>query len=34
VSFPGGPSVMIKLHHNIGGLPERMSKPPGTIEWE
>ncbi len=24
VSFTGGPSVMIKSHHNVGGLPERM----------
>ena len=24
VSFPGGPSVTIKSHHNVGGLPERM----------
>jgi GMP synthase (glutamine-hydrolysing) len=24
VSFSGGPSVMIKSHHNVGGLPERM----------
>jgi len=24
VSFDGGPSVMIKSHHNVGGLPERM----------
>ena len=25
VSFAGGPSVTIKSHHNVGGLPERMS---------
>jgi GMP synthase (glutamine-hydrolysing) len=25
VSFKGGPSVVIKTHHNVGGLPERMS---------
>jgi GMP synthase (glutamine-hydrolysing) len=25
VSFTGGPSVTIKSHHNVGGLPERMS---------
>ena len=24
VSFLGGPSVTIKSHHNVGGLPERM----------
>ena len=24
VSFVGGPSVTIKSHHNVGGLPERM----------
>jgi GMP synthase (glutamine-hydrolysing) len=24
VSFSGGPSVVIKSHHNVGGLPERM----------
>lgn len=24
VSFHGGPSVVIKSHHNVGGLPERM----------
>src|SRR5262249_57871423 len=24
VSFSGGPSATIKLHHNVGGLPERM----------
>jgi len=24
VSFDGGPSVTIKSHHNVGGLPERM----------
>ena len=24
VSFHGGPSVTIKSHHNVGGLPERM----------
>jgi GMP synthase (glutamine-hydrolysing) len=24
VSFRGGPSVVIKSHHNVGGLPERM----------
>jgi GMP synthase (glutamine-hydrolysing) len=25
VSFSGGPSVVIKSHHNVGGLPERMN---------
>jgi len=25
VSFTGGPSVVIKSHHNVGGLPERMN---------
>jgi GMP synthase (glutamine-hydrolysing) len=25
VSFDGGPSVTIKSHHNVGGLPERMN---------
>ena len=25
VSFSGGPSVTIKSHHNVGGLPERMA---------
>ena len=25
VSFTGGPSVTIKIHHNVGGLPERMN---------
>ena len=24
VAFDGGPSVMIKSHHNVGGLPEHM----------
>ncbi|MDB5037057.1 MAG: guaA [Bacteriovoracaceae bacterium] len=24
MSFHGGPSVMIKSHHNVGGLPERL----------
>jgi len=24
ISFAGGPSVTIKSHHNVGGLPERM----------
>jgi GMP synthase (glutamine-hydrolysing) len=24
VSFTGGPSVTIKSHHNVGGMPERM----------
>ncbi len=24
ISFVGGPSVTIKSHHNVGGLPERM----------
>ena len=24
VSFKGGPSAVIKTHHNVGGLPERM----------
>ena len=24
-SFTGGPSVTIKTHHNVGGLPERMN---------
>ena len=26
VSFTGGPSVTIKSHHNVGGLPERMNR--------
>ena len=30
VSFDGGPSVTIKSHHNVGGLPERMSM--GLVE--
>ncbi len=30
VSFVGGPSVTIKSHHNVGGLPERMNM--GLIE--
>ena len=30
VSFTGGPSVTIKSHHNVGGLPERMRM--GLIE--
>ena len=25
VSFTGGPSVTIKSHHNVGGLPERLN---------
>ncbi len=25
ISFSGGPSVTIKSHHNVGGLPERMN---------
>ena len=25
MSFTGGPSVIIKSHHNVGGLPERMN---------
>ena len=25
MSFTGGPSVTIKSHHNVGGLPERMN---------
>src|SRR5258708_9505174 len=25
VSFTGGPSVTIKSHHNVGGLPARMN---------
>ena len=25
VSFAGGPSVTVKSHHNVGGLPERMN---------
>ena len=24
VSFSGGPSVTIKSHHNVGGLPDKM----------
>src|SRR3979411_1491401 len=27
VSFTGGPSVTIKSHHNVGGLPARMRMP-------
>ncbi|MEP2943434.1 MAG: glutamine-hydrolyzing GMP synthase [Hyphomicrobiales bacterium] len=30
VSFTGGPSVTIKSHHNVGGLPERMNM--GLVE--
>jgi GMP synthase (glutamine-hydrolysing) len=30
VSFAGGPSVTIKSHHNVGGLPERMNM--GLVE--
>jgi GMP synthase (glutamine-hydrolysing) len=30
VSFFGGPSVTIKSHHNVGGLPERMNM--GLVE--
>ncbi|MDD3019944.1 MAG: glutamine-hydrolyzing GMP synthase [Alphaproteobacteria bacterium] len=30
VSFIGGPSVTIKSHHNVGGLPERMNM--GLVE--
>src|SRR3546814_1630311 len=26
VSFTGGPSVTIKSHHNVGGLPERSEE--------
>jgi GMP synthase (glutamine-hydrolysing) len=26
VSFSGGPSVTIKSHHNVGGLPEKMGR--------
>ncbi len=29
VSATGGPSVTIKSHHNVGGLPERMHMQPG-----
>ena len=29
VSFTGGPSVTIKSHHNVGGLPERMKHEAG-----
>jgi GMP synthase (glutamine-hydrolysing) len=29
VSFSGGPSVTIKSHHNVGGLPERMNMQAG-----
>ena len=25
ISFKGGPSVVIKSHHNVGGLPEKMN---------
>ena len=25
MSFTGGPSVTIKSHHNVGGLPEKMN---------
>ena len=25
VSFTGGPSVTIKSHHNVGGLPAHMN---------
>lgn len=25
ISFTGGPSITIKSHHNVGGLPERMN---------
>jgi GMP synthase (glutamine-hydrolysing) len=28
VSFTGGPSVTIKSHHNVGGLPDRMNMKP------
>ena len=24
ISFDGGPSVTIKSHHNVGGLPKKM----------
>src|SRR6187431_1512205 len=34
VSFTGGPSVTIKSHHNVGGLPERMNMKPGEITRE
>ncbi|MBO6919797.1 MAG: glutamine-hydrolyzing GMP synthase [Rhizobiaceae bacterium] len=30
VSYSGGPSVTIKSHHNVGGLPERMNM--GLVE--
>jgi GMP synthase (glutamine-hydrolysing) len=30
ISFLGGPSVTIKSHHNVGGLPERMKM--GLVE--
>jgi GMP synthase (glutamine-hydrolysing) len=30
VSFSGGPSVTIKSHHNVGGLPEKMG---GARAW-
>lgn len=30
VSFAGGPSVTIKSHHNVGGLPERMNMTRGA----
>jgi GMP synthase (glutamine-hydrolysing) len=29
VSFSGGPSVTIKSHHNVGGLPDRMNMQAG-----
>ena len=29
VSFSGGPSVTIKSHHNVGGLPEKMGTQAG-----
>src|SRR5262249_17489314 len=28
VSFTGGPSVTIKSHHNVGGLPQRLKMKP------
>jgi GMP synthase (glutamine-hydrolysing) len=30
ISFKGGPSVVIKSHHNVGGLPEKMKM--GLVE--
>jgi hypothetical protein len=31
VSFTGGPSVTIKSHHNVGGLPDRMNMTVKTV---